>query len=126
MNYLYYLDKAQAIMLLEKEALGIKQMTKPEKIYLGNTNYAYALGGDKTDIGSVRETFFLNQLRVRHKVSFAGTVDFKVNDEFYFEVGGVNKTQKQIKGMEQAYFVLDDLEQGWGNKIPLWVFGLLY
>jgi len=126
MNYLYYLDKAQAIMLLEKEALGIKQMTKPEKIYLGNTNYAYALGGDKTDIGSVRETFFLNQLRVRHKVSFAGTVDFKVNDEFYFEVGGVNKTQKQIKGREQAYLVLDDLEQGWGNKIPLWIFGLLY
>jgi len=126
LNYLYYLDKAQAIMLLDKEAVGMKQMTKPEKIYLGNPNYAYALSGENADWGSVRETFFMNQVRVRNRVVFAEETDFKVNDEFYFEVGGKNKRQKQIQGLEQAYLAVDDLEEGWGKRIPLWMFGLLY
>lgn len=126
LNYLYYLDKAQAIMLVDKEALGMKQMTKPEKVYLGNPNYAYALSGEKVDLGSVRETFFMNQVRVRNRVVFAGDTDFKVNDEFYFEIGGKNKTQKQIQGLERAYLAVDDLEEGWGKRIPLWMFGLLY
>lgn len=126
MNYLYYLGKAQAIMLLDKEALGIKQMSKPEKIYLGNANYAYALSGEKTDVGNIREAFFLNQVRVRNKVVYCEKTDFKVNDEFYFEIWGKNKTRKQIKDLDNAYLVLDDLEQGWGNKLPLWMFGLSY
>lgn len=48
-------------------------------------------------------------------------------DETYtFEIGGRTKDQSQIKGVEQAYLALDDLEYGMGNKIPLWVFGFLY
>lgn len=76
LNYLFYLQKAQGLLLLDKEASGIKQLAKPEKIYLGNTNYAYALGGDKTDVGNVRETFFFNQTRVRHAVIYSPKVDF--------------------------------------------------
>jgi len=126
LNYLYYLDKAQAIMLLSKEPFGIKQMSKPDKIYIGNTNYAFALGGEQTNIGSVRESFFMNQVRVKHSVAFSNAVDFKVSDKYNVEIGGKNKTKKQIAGLDNAFTVLDNIEVGNGNQIPLWLFGLTY
>lgn len=126
LNYLFYLKKAQALLLLDKETSGIKQLAKPEKIYLGNTNYAYALGGDKTDIGNVRETFFLNQMRVKHSVTYSSKVDFTVNGEYSFEIGGKNKTQQQLAGVEQGYLALDNIEVGFRNEIPLWLFGMTY
>lgn len=126
LNYLFYLKKAQALLLLDKETSGIKQLAKPEKIYLGNTNYAYALGGDKTDIGNVRETFFLNQMQVKHSVTYSSKVDFTVNGEYSFEIGGKNKTQQQLAGVEQGYLALDNIEAGFRNEIPLWLFGMTY
>lgn len=126
LNFLTYLQKAQALLLLDKEALGIKQLTKPEKIYLGNTNYAYALGGEKTDIGNVRETFFFNQTLVRHKVTYSTQIDFMLDETYNFEIGGKNKTKKQLAGVENGYLALDNIELGFGNEIPLWLFGLLY
>lgn len=126
LNFLTYLQKAQALLLLDKEALGIKQLTKPEKIYLGNTNYAYALGGEKTDIGNVRETFFFNQTLVRHKVTYSTQIDFMLDKTYNFEIGGKNKTKKQLAGVENGYLALDNIELGFGNEIPLWLFGLLY
>jgi len=126
LNYLYYLEKAQAIMLLGTEASGIKPMTKPDKVYLGNTNYAYALGGEKTNTGSVRESFFMSQVRVKHTVSFSKSVDFKLSDKYNIEIGGKNKSKKQIAGLADAYTVLDNIETGSGNQIPLWLFGLTY
>jgi predicted AAA+ superfamily ATPase len=126
LNYLYYLEKAQAIMLLSKESSGIKQMAKPDKIYLGNTNYAYALSGEQTNRGSVRESFFMNQVRVKNSVSFSNTVDFKVSGKYNIEIGGKNKTKKQIVGLDNAFTVLDNIEIGYNNQIPLWLFGLTY
>ncbi|HZJ35482.1 MAG TPA: AAA family ATPase [Gillisia sp.] len=126
LNYLYYLEKAQAIMLLSKEAPGIKQMSKPNKVYLGNTNYAFALGGNKTNIGNLRESFFMSQVRVKHTVTFSELVDFKVSEKYNFEIGGKNKSKKQIAGLDNAFTVLDNIEVGFGNKIPLWLFGLTY
>ena len=126
LNYLFYLEKAQALLLLDKQAFGIKQLAKPEKIYLGNTNYAYALGGDKTDVGNVRETFFFNQMRTKHTVTYSTQVDFIVNDEYSFEIGGKNKTQQQLAGVEKGYLTLDNIEVGFRNEIPLWLFGLTY
>lgn len=126
LNFLTYLQKAQALLLLDKEALGIKQLTKPEKIYLGNTNYAYALGGEKTDIGNVRETFFFNQTLVRHKVTYSTQIDFTLDETYNFEIGGKNKTKKQLAEVENGYLALDNIELGFGNEIPLWMFGLLY
>jgi len=126
LNYLYYLEKAQAIMLLSIESSGIKQMAKPDKIYLGNTNYAYALSGEQANIGSVRESFFMNQVRVKNKVSFSNTVDFKVSGKYNIEIGGKNKTKKQIVGLDNAFTVLDNIEIGYSNQIPLWLFGLTY
>jgi len=126
LNYLYYLEKAQAIMLLSKESSGIKQMAKPNKVYLGNTNYAFALGGENTNIGSVRESFFMNQVRVKNLVTFSNIVDFKVSGKYNIEIGGKNKTKKQIVGLDNAYTVIDNIEIGFGNQIPLWLFGMTY
>ena len=126
LNYLSYLQKAQALLLLDTEASGIKQLTKPEKIYLGNTNYAYALGGEKTDIGNVRETFFFNQTAVKHKVTYSSQIDFTLNETYNFEIGGKNKIQKQLAGVENGYLALDNIEIGFNNEIPFWLFGLMY
>lgn len=126
LNYLTYLEKAQAILMLNKDALGMKYLAKPEKIYLANTNYAFALAGDKTNIGSIRETFFYNQLMVRNDVLFSNKTDFFINNKYSFEVGGKNKTNKQIKDIEDSFVVKDDIEIGYFNNIPLWLFGFLY
>lgn len=126
LNYLYYLEKAQAIMLLSKESSGMKQMAKPDKVYLGNTNYAYALGGDQTNIGSVRESFFMNQVRVKNKVAFSSRVDFVVSDKYNMEIGGKNKTKQQLVRLDNAFIVVDNIEIGYGNQVPLWLFGLTY
>ena len=126
MNYLYYLSKAEAILLLTKVTTGIKQLTKPDKVYLGNTNYAYALAGTDTNIGSVRESFFMNQVRVRNDIQFGNEVDFLVSEKYWIEIGGKNKTKKQLSGLENAYTAVDNIEFGYGNQIPLWLFGFTY
>lgn len=104
----------------------MKQMAKPDKVYLGNTNYAYALGGDQTNIGSVRESFFMNQVRVKNKVAFSSRVDFVVSDKYNMEIGGKNKTKQQLVGLDNAFIVVDNIEIGYGNQVPLWLFGLTY
>ena len=126
LNYLYYLDKAHAIMLLNKVSGGIKQMSKPDKVYLGNTNYAFALGGEQANIGNVRESFFMSQVRVKHTVAFSNVVDFKVAGRYNVEIGGKNKSKKQIAGIDDAFMVLDNIEVGYDNQIPLWLFGMSY
>ena len=126
LNYLHYLEKANALSMLSKDAFGIKQMAKPEKVFIGNTNYAFALGGDQTNIGSVRESFFMNQMNVRNRVEFSENVDFVVSGKYNMEIGGKNKTKKQISGLEDAYIVVDDIETGYGKQIPLWLMGFTY
>lgn len=126
MNYLYYLEKAHAILLLHKEASGISILVKPEKIYLNNTNYIFALGDEHVNTGNVRETFFFNQLKVNHAITWSDKTDFVVHNKYNFEIGGKNKTQKQLKDVSDGYLVLDNIELGFGNQIPLWLFGLMY
>ena len=96
-----------------------------EKIYLDNTNLIYNLGGKQSDIGNIRETFFLNQMRVNHDVIASSVADFKI-DGYTFEVGGRKKGMKQIERIDDAFIVKDDIEYGYKNTIPLWHFGLNY
>lgn len=126
MNYLHYLDKAQAIMILEKEANGMSRLVKPEKIYLQNSNYTFALSGEEQNTGNARETFFFNQLRVKHAVTYTKETDFLVDGKCYFEIGGKSKTKAQIVNLPNSYLALDDIERGFKNEIPLWLFGFLY
>ena len=124
-EYLLYLEKAGMIAQLRSGAGGLGALGKAEKVYLDNPNILYCLGGSGSDSGTVRETFFLNQTRVGHDVVASPVSDFRIGD-FTFEVGGKNKGQSQVAGVEGAYIVKDDIEYGYGNVIPLWTFGMMY
>ena len=126
LKYMYYLEKAQIIKWLGKDSFGINYLNKPDKLYLNNTNLAFALSNLNPDVGNLRETFFLNQLSVKHTVTYPTKGDFMINDTYLFEVGGKNKTQKQIAGIKNAFIVSDNIEYAYENKLPLWLFGFLY
>ncbi|MDX9881587.1 MAG: AAA family ATPase [Prolixibacteraceae bacterium] len=125
-RYLYLLEKADLLILLRTSTFGISKMNKPEKIYLKNPNLAHALADSQPNPGTLRETFFLNQLQVRHSVNWSDKGDFLVDNKYTFEIGGKNKTRKQISGIESAWVAADDIEYASQNKIPLWLFGFLY
>ena len=124
-DYLVYLEKAGLIAQLRDETGGLRGLGKVEKIFIDNTNLMYALQGRNTNIGSLRETFFYNQMRVENDIVSAKTTDFRIGD-YVFEVGGANKGQKQIEGNPNGVIVKDDIEYGSQNIIPLWHFGLNY
>lgn len=126
MDTLVYLNDAGILNMIYKDQFGISLLQKPEKIYLENTNFAFALSTIEPNIGNIRETFFLNQLSEQHQVTYHEKADFKVNEKYVFEIGGKNKTKSQIKGIENAYIVQDDIAFGVENTIPLWLFGMLY
>ncbi len=125
-KYLDILEKANLIHLLNKDSKGDAVLNKPEKIYLHNTNLLVTLCDEKPNVGTMRETFFLNQVKQSNKITYSDFGDFKVNDTYTFEIGGMNKTFEQIKEIKGSYIVKDDLEIGFGNTIPLWLFGFLY
>ena len=124
-DLMVWLDKADLINILRDDVEGYKLLGKVNKIYLNNPNLAYALSDDEPNIGNIRETIFLAWLRATHKVTASSVSDFKVG-KYTFEVGGKKKGQHQIKEVEHAYVVKDDIEYGHLNEVPLWAFGLLY
>ena len=135
-QYIYYLQRGKIFNILHHTAKGDNIFAKPAKIYLANTNLNYAYCAN-IEIGTIREGFFVNQLQnyfALHKnVSFVDEQvlaskkgDFLVEGKYTFEVGGKNKSFKQIKDVDHSYVVADDIEVGFGNKIPLWLFGFLY
>lgn len=123
--YISYLEKAGIINLLREKAQGLKLLEKVEKIYLNNTNMAYALSDTLPDVGNIRETVFFSWMRVGHLVTSSSFSDFEI-DGYTFEVGGKNKTQRQIKQADKGYVVKDDVEYAYQNTIPLWMFGFIY
>lgn len=125
LKMLYTLDKANIISLLTKDMKNYKHTTAPSKVYLNNTNLMYALSG-KVDTGNMRETFFFNQLQQQFDVRYPKQGDFLVDGKYLFEVGGQSKTFDQIKNIPQSYLAIDNIEVGLGNRIPLWMFGILY
>lgn len=125
-NYLAYLHKARIITLLHSAGKGMNLLNKPEKIYLNNTSLLYALAESKVNEGNARDTFFINQLSVRHSVASSPQTDFLVDGHLSFEVGGSNKNFDQIKDLKDSFIAADNIETGFGNKIPLWMFGFLY
>lgn len=124
-DYLMYMERAGMIAQLHEATGGIRRLGKTEKLYLDNTNLIYVLAPKRADIGNVRETFFMNQMRVVGDVKCSPVSDFVV-DGMTFEIGGRKKGQKQITDVENAFVVKDDIETGYANVLPLWAFGLLY
>lgn len=121
-----YLEKAGLISQLRTSTNGIQGLGKVDKIYLDNPPLIYALGNQHIEIGTVRETFFFNQTRSLKSVTVSPISDFLIDNKYTFEVGGKKKKQKQLRDIENGYVVKDDIETGYGNIIPLWMFGMLY
>lgn len=124
-DYLFYLEKSGMIQCLTTPDKGMNLLAKVEKIYLDNPNLMYALSSGKVDSGSLRETFFYNQMRIRNEVHSSDVSDFSIGD-YTFEVGGKKKTRRQIADIENGYVVKDDIEYATKTAIPLWAFGLNY
>ena len=124
-QYIHYLNLGSLLYSLKAKTKGDTIFTKPSKLYLNNPNltFYYCQG---SDIGTVREQFFANMLRVNHQLSYPTKGDFLVDEKFTFEVGGKNKDFKQIANLSNSFIASDDIEVGFGAKIPLWLFGFLY
>ena len=120
------LARAGLLQLLSSEKVALKDMSRPDKIYLDNVCLMHALSRE-VDVGCARETFMLNQLRsAGHEVTYPPQGDFLVDGRHLFEVGGAGKGFSQIKDMPDSYIAADDVETGFGSKIPLWLFGFMY
>lgn len=124
--YIRYLEEAKIIKQLYTDVSGIGSLQKPQKIYFENPNLIYSLSSLASQIGTVRETFVLNQLAKDNTVTYPKTGDFLVNDKFTLEVGGKTKSKKQISGVDYSFIIADNIEIGFGNKIPIWLMGFLY
>ncbi len=124
LKLLNILEDAKLITMLKTSAKALKHISAPNKLYLDNTNMMYALCPN-AQAGTVRETFFMNQLSHSHTVSLPVKGDFKVDEKYLFEVGGRKKSFDQIKDETDSFLAIDSIEIGHGNKIPLWLFGFL-
>ncbi|MCD4696703.1 MAG: AAA family ATPase [Bacteroidales bacterium] len=124
--YMNYLEKAGLIKMLNYPHRSISRLQKPDKLFLDNPNLFFALNPGIVNTGSLRETFTVNQLSVKHEVDLHKEADFLVDDKYIIEVGGKNKEGYQVSGLDNAFLFLDDIEVGYKNRIPLWLLGFLY
>lgn len=120
------LEKAALINDLYKPTTGIGVLTKPEKLYLNNSNLLYTLAKDNTNIGNVRETFVLNQLKELYTIHLPEQGDLLIDEKIILEIGGKNKSKKQVENIKNAYIAKDQIEIGIDNIVPVWLFGFLY
>lgn len=125
LKMLYALQRGGLLLLLSDNAKSPDNLSRPDKIYINNSTMMYALS-PRVDTGTLRETFFMNQLSQRHEVRYPKAGDFLVDRKYLFEVGGKSKTFDQIKDIPDSYLAVDNTEMGHRNRIPLWMFGLLY
>ena len=127
LEMLELLEKAALIRNLRSASFGVSLMNKPEKVFLNNTSLIMALAEGQPNMGNLRETYFYTQLMgAGHRVTYPKKGDFLVDGTYLFEVGGKNKGRQQIADEAQSFLAIDDLEYGFADKIPLWLFGLLY
>ena len=124
-KYLGILQSAGLIRILGAKSNGVSIISKPEKLYLDNTNL-FSIFCDSPKIGTIRETFFASQVSYSHSINYPKSGDFIVDEKYTFEVGGKDKNFKQLKDIELGFVVADDIEIGADDKIPLWLFGFLY
>ena len=118
------LDRAGIIRQIFQTSVNPASLAKPQKVLLDNSTLMSALGSPK--IGAERECTFASMLSAGHRVGYAKDGDFIVDGRYLFEVGGKGKGFSQIKDIPDSFVAADDIEFGFGNKIPLWIFGFLY
>ena len=120
------LERAELFAGIDQGPGKLKHLSRPGKVFLGDTNLMNALVAAPNP-GALRETFFANQLRAAgHEVQAPAQGEFVVDGRWTFEIGGAGKKFGQIKDIPESHVVNDGVELGYGNKIPLWMFGCLY
>ena len=124
-DYIEYLEKSGLFNALREKSTGDGILQKVEKLYLDNSNIIYALGLDKADEGTIRETMFLTWMKQKHPVYSSKISDFEIGD-ITFEVGGRNKKGKQLREADKGYIVKDNIEYAVGKNVPIWMFGFIY
>ena len=124
-QYIYYLSLGNIFSRLEAKGKGDTVFSKPAKLFLNNPNLNYCYC-QKSEKGTIREEFFLNMSSLDHTLLYPKKGDFLVDECYTFEIGGKDKSFQQIKDIENSFVVADDIETGFGNKIPLYLFGFLY
>jgi len=124
-QYLVYLNEANLINTIDGISRGNTYIQKPSKIYLHNTNL-FEILCINTEIGTIRETFFASQVQYSHNLHYPKNGDFCIDEKYFVEIGGKNKGFDQIKDIDHSYVVKDDIESGFKNSLPLWLFGFLY
>ena len=125
LKMLYALQRGGLLQLMSDNTKSIDNLSSPVKIYINNPTMMFALT-PKVDIGTLCETFFCNQLSQNHEVRYPKSGDFMIDRKYLFEVGGKGKNFDQIKDIPNSYLAVDNTEVGYQNRIPLWMFGLLY
>lgn len=123
--YLHHLDRGGLLNIIGSSKKGLSKLSKPEKLYLNNTNIFYTFSSE-SKIGTIRETFFVSMLKHLHNIEISAKGDFLIDSKYTFEIGGVNKSFEQIKDLENSYLVIDTDSSQNPKKIPLWLFGFLY
>jgi predicted AAA+ superfamily ATPase len=124
-RFLEYLNRAKIFNVIKPKTKGDAIFVKPEKIYLNNTNLHFAYC-PSNQTGTLREVFTVSMLQNKHTIEVAKKGNFLVDEKYLLEVGGKNKSYKQIKDIQNSFVIADDIEIGSGAKIPLWLFGFLY
>lgn len=124
-DYISYIESSGIFNSLKEKGSSDAILHKIEKLYLNNSNIAYAISGSNPDKGNIRETMFLAWMRENHNVTSSKISDFEI-DGVTFEVRGKNKTGRQVKEADVAFLVKDDIEYAFGNSIPIWMFGFVY
>jgi predicted AAA+ superfamily ATPase len=124
-KYLGILQSAGLIRILGAKSNGVSIISKLEKLYLDNTNL-FSIFCDSLKTGTIRETFFASSVSYNHSINYPKSGDFIVDEKYTFEIGGKDKSFKQLKDTKFGFVAADDIEIGIDNKIPLWLFGFLY
>lgn len=125
MKLLDLLSQAAIIRRLFSKEGSMKMLQKPEKVLFDNTNIMYALSAE-ADQGTLRETYLADMMSFGHTISMPQKGDLLVDKHILFEVGGRTKGYKQIANIPDSYVVADGIDIGFENKIPLWLFGMMY
>jgi len=121
-TYMEILNKTAIFKPIKKYTTKLSK--KPQKLLFSNTNILYSYSNKfniEVDIGTVRETFFANSF---DNIYYSDIGDFKVG-KYIFEVGGKNKSFRQIKDLDNSFLIIDIDYSSNNKKIPLWLFGLL-
>lgn len=124
MNYIKYLSDARLINIMYHS--GDEFPKKPSKVMMYNPNLMYCIYPIVADRQEVMETFFVNMLWKEHSVN-QGNRDaaYIIDNKQHFHVTSANHMRRSRNSSEQLYATYD-LNVGQTDKIPLWVFGLLY